>query len=116
MRLTPRIFKRADVGGFTKIGRALILLGVQVSHVNQDPVRHAVVNVGGVGVIIGGRREGAGKRIDPGARADAALVPIQSRDVRVGTARTEMGACCAPTGVTAAADEIFQGKKRMLHP
>ena len=78
MRLAPRIFMRADVGGFTKIGRARILLGVQVSHVNQDPMRHAVVNVGRVGVIIGGRWEGSGERIDPGSRADAALVAIQS--------------------------------------
>ena len=84
MRLAPRILKRADVGGFSKIGRALILLGVQVSHVNQDPVRRTIVVMAGVvhcsglPILVIPRGKGSGERIDPGAGADAVLVAIQA--------------------------------------
>ena len=44
------------------------------------------------------------------------LVAIQARDIRVGTARAQMGACLAATGVTSAANRIFQCLEGMFHP
>ena len=76
MRLAPGVFMGADVGRFAIISRAQVLGWDQVSHVNQDPVRHTVVVVSGV--IVGGRWERSRERIDPCARTDAVLVAIQT--------------------------------------
>ena len=35
----------AKVGGFAKIGRTRIFAGHQITRLNQDPVRYAIVNV-----------------------------------------------------------------------
>jgi hypothetical protein len=76
MALAPRVFMRSDVCGFAEIRRIWIQCRVQVADLDPDAVRHAVVNV--AVVIIGGRREGSGERIDPGARADLVLNAIQA--------------------------------------
>ena len=67
-------------------------------------------------VIIGSRWKGTRERVNPGARADTALVAIQAGRVWIGAARTEMAARLATTGVTIAADEVFQCKKGVFHP
>ena len=76
MRLAPGVFMGADVCRFAIISRAGVLGWDQVSHVNQDPVRHTVVVV--AGVIIGGRWERSRERIDPRPRTNALLVAIQT--------------------------------------
>jgi len=76
MRLAPDKLMRGNIGCFAKVDCTRILPCVQVSHVNQDPVRYAVVRV--AGVVICGRGECASERIDPGAGADAVLVTIQA--------------------------------------
>ena len=76
MRLAPGVFMGADVCRFAIISRAGVLGWDQVSHVNQDPVRHTVVVV--AVVIVGGRWERSRERIDPCARTDAVLVAIQT--------------------------------------
>ncbi len=76
MRLAPGVLVRTKISGFAKISRTRILCGVQVADINPDPVRHAVVMV--ASVIVGARWKGSGKRIDPGARADAGLAAIQA--------------------------------------
>jgi len=76
MRLAPREFMRADVGGFAKVGRAGVLPRDQVTRLHQDSVRYAVVIVAAVVVRV--RWERSGERIDPCTRTDAALVAIQS--------------------------------------
>jgi hypothetical protein len=48
MRLAPGVFMRANIGRFAKITGSRICPRSQVSHVNQDPVRHAVMVVAGV--------------------------------------------------------------------
>ena len=75
MRLAPSIFMRADVGGFAKIGRARIPPWHQITRLHQYSVRYAVVGM--TAVVVGIRWERSSERIDPGTRADAALVPIQ---------------------------------------
>ena len=67
---------RANVGGFAKIGRARILRCVQVSHVHQDPVRYAIVDV--AAVVVGAGWERSGERIDPRARTDQVLIAIET--------------------------------------
>ena len=76
MRLAPGVLVWTKISGFAKIGRTRILCRVQVADINPDPVRHAVVMV--ASVIVGARWKGSGEGIDPGARADAALAPIQA--------------------------------------
>jgi hypothetical protein len=76
MRLAPGVLVWTKISGFAKIGRTRILCRVQVADINPDPVRHAVVMV--ASVIVGARWKGSGKRIDPGARADAGLAAIQA--------------------------------------
>ena len=56
MRLTPCVFMRAKVGGFAKIGRTRIFAWHQITRLNQDPVRYAVVNV--AAVVVGCITEG----------------------------------------------------------
>jgi len=68
MTLAPRVLMRSNVCSFAEIRRIWIQCCVQVAVLDPDPVRHAVVNV--AVVIIGGRREGSGERIDPCARTD----------------------------------------------
>lgn len=65
VRLAPGVLMGSDVGGFAIIGRPRVLGWDQVSHINQDPVRHTIVIV--AAVIVGVRRKGSGERIDPGA-------------------------------------------------
>jgi hypothetical protein len=76
MRLAPGVFMRANVSGFTKISGSRISRRSQVSHVNQDPVRHAVMVV--AGVVVGVRWESSGERIDPCAGANLVLVAVQT--------------------------------------
>ena len=76
---------RANVGGFAKITCPWISPWQDITRLNQDAVRNAVVNVSAVVVRI--RWERSGERIDPGTRADAVLIAIQAGNVRVGTAR-----------------------------
>ena len=56
---------RANVGGFTEIGRPRILRGDQVTRLYPDPVRYVVVHV--AGVIVRVRWEGSCEWIYPGA-------------------------------------------------
>jgi len=114
MRLAPGVFVRANVGRFTKIGRAWIPRWGQVSHVNENPMGYAIVVVAGVVVII--RWESSGKGIDPCAGSNQILVAIQPRDLWVGASRTEMGACFATRGVTSGADGLFQCLEGVFHP
>ena len=76
MRLAPGVLVRTKISGFAKISRTRILCCIQVTDVNPDSVRHAVVMV--ARVIVGARWKRSGEGIDPGARADAALVAIQA--------------------------------------
>ena len=76
MRLAPGVFVRSDVLGFTEIRRIGILRWIEVAGGDCDPVRCASVTV--AGVIVSARWEGAGKRIDPRAGADAVLTRIQA--------------------------------------
>ena len=55
MRLAPGIFMRANVGRFAKIGGSRILPWDQITRLNQDPVRHAVMDV--AAVIVGSSTE-----------------------------------------------------------
>ena len=41
--MAPRVFMRAKVGGFAKIGRSRILAWHQITRLHQDPVRYAVM-------------------------------------------------------------------------
>jgi hypothetical protein len=72
---------RTEVGGFANITSTRISRRHYITRLYQDPVRNAVVKVA---IVIVWRRlrvssrEKARKRIDPGARADAALVAIKS--------------------------------------
>src|SRR5438552_15898645 len=68
------------------------------------------------GMVVGVRGKGSGERIDPGTRANQVLIAVQARDIRVGAARAKMGACLATTGVTSAANSVFQCIERMFHP
>jgi len=72
MRLAPGKFMGGDVSGFAKV----VHTRNQVIRIYQDPVRDTVVRVAVVVVCIS--REYSSERIDPGARADAVLVPIES--------------------------------------
>ena len=114
MRLAPGEFVRADVGSFTKITGARILRWDQITRLHQDPVRHAIMAM--AAVIIGGRRKGTGERIYPGTRADAVLVTVKARSVRVRTARAQMRTCLATAGVTIAANGVFQRQEGVFHP
>lgn len=105
---------RADVSGFAKIAGARISRWHYITRFHQDPVRHTVVNM--TAVVVGVGRERSSERIDPCARADAVLVAVQPRHVRVGTARTEMAARLAATGVTSAANGVFQRQEGVFHP
>ena len=67
-------------------------------------------------VIIGSRRKGTGERIHPGTRADAVLVTVKARSVRVRTARAQMLTCLATAGVTIAANGVFQRQEGVFHP
>ena len=67
---------RAEVGGFAKIARARISRWHEVTRFHQDSVGHAIVNV--AAVVVGIRWERSSERINPGARADAVLVTIQT--------------------------------------
>ena len=110
MRLAPAVLMRANVGRFTKVAHS----GDQVARVNQDAVRDTVVTV--AAVVIRSRRKYSGERIDPGARANAVLVAIQTGGVRIRASRAEVLTCYATTGVTSSADALFQCKERMFHP
>ena len=85
MQLAPGVFVRANVCRFAEIGCALIEVCVQVVDLNADPVRHAVVGV--AAVIVGAGGKSACERVDPCARTDLVLIPIQAGDVRIGAAR-----------------------------
>ena len=67
---------RADVRGFAEIGRTRISAWHDITRLDTNPVRHAVMLVAGVVVGIRGKR--SGERIDPGTRADQVLVTIQA--------------------------------------
>ena len=79
---------RADVGRFAKIAGSRILPWDQISRLDQDPVRHAIMAM--AAVIIGGRRKGTGERIYPGTRADAVLIAIQAGGVWIRAPRAEL--------------------------
>src|SRR4029079_858157 len=93
MRLAPGVFMWSNVGGFAKVAGTGVLCCVQVTHVNEDPVRDAIVTV--ASVIVGIRGKNSGERIDPRARTYAVLVAIQASDIRVRASRAEMRACLA---------------------
>jgi len=114
MRLAPRILMRADVSRFAKIAGSRILRRDQITRLHNDPVRHAIMAM--AAMIIGGTRKRTSERVNPGARADASLITIEARSVWVGTARAQMRTCLAATGVTIAANEVFQGQERVFHP
>ena len=76
MCLAPRVFVRANVCRFGKIGGTLVEVCVQVVDLHADPVRHAVMVM--TVVIVRAGLERACERIDPGARADAGLAAIQA--------------------------------------
>ena len=81
MRLAPGVFVRANVGGFAKIAGTGISTRDYITRLNQDAVRHAVVNVAAVVVwwrLRVSSREKARERIYPGAGPDAVLVAIQA--------------------------------------
>lgn len=105
---------RADVGSFTKIAGSRILPWDQITRLHQDPVRHAIMAM--TAVIIGSRRKRTRERVNPSARADAALVAVQSGRVRVRAPRAQMRTCLATTGVTIAANGVFQRQEGMFHP
>ncbi len=74
MRLAPGVFTRGDILRFSKVGRALIERCVEIVHVHENPVRHAVVVV--AAVVIGARWKVTSEGIDPRARTDLALVAV----------------------------------------
>jgi hypothetical protein len=76
MRLAPCVFVRTNVCRFAKIGGTLIEVCVQVVYLHANPMRHAVVVMGGVAMIVGARWKRASERIDPCARTDLVLVAI----------------------------------------
>src|ERR1051325_5476137 len=102
MRLAPRVLMRAEISGFAKIGCTRILGCVEITSLNPDPMRDPVVVV--ASMVVGVRWERPGEGIDPCSRTDAALVTIQSGNVRVGAASAKMCACLAITGVAGAAN------------
>lgn len=83
MRLAPGEFARSDVLRFGKIGRAGVLRCVQITGLNSDPVRYAIMHVasvvvrGGLPVSISPAGKISRKRIDPGTRADPVLSPFK---------------------------------------
>ena len=74
MRLAPGVFARGDILRFSKIGRALIECRVEIVHVHENPVRHAVVVV--PAVVVRSRWKVTSEGIDPRARTDLVLVAI----------------------------------------
>ena len=74
MRLAPAVFARGDILRFSKVGRALIKCCVEIVHVHENPVRHAVVDV--PAVIVRSRRKVTSEWVDPCARTDLVLVAI----------------------------------------
>ena len=74
MRLAPAVFARGDILRFSKVGRALIKVVVEIIDLNANPVRHAVVVV--AAVIVRSRWKVTSEWIDPGARTDLVLVAI----------------------------------------
>src|SRR4029450_10979680 len=114
MRLAPRVFMRADIGGFAKIGRTRISAWDYITRLDTNPVGHVVMLV--AGVVIGVRRKRSSEGIDPGARTDQALVAIKAGNVRVRAARAKMSEGLAATSITSSADAFFQCFKGMFHP
>src|SRR5215831_9213916 len=82
VRLAKGEFARSDVLRFGKIGRAGVLRCVQITGLNANPVRYAIMHVpsmvvrGGLPVSISPARKIPRKRIDPCPRADPVLVAI----------------------------------------
>jgi len=86
MGLTPRILKRIQVLRFREIRCTCIECCVQISDINANPVRYAVMCVA---VVIGrGGRKRAGKRIGPGTRTQQVVPSVLVGEIRIGTART----------------------------
>src|ERR1700746_2331812 len=105
---------RANVCGFSKVTGAWIKALVQIIDIHANPVRHAVMVV--AGVIVRVRRKRSCERIDPGARTQLALLPVQAAAIWIRAARAEVCACLAVRGVTGVADALFQCLKGMFHP
>lgn len=69
MRLTPRVLMRGDVLTFHKIGRSRVERRVQITDLNPDPVRYAVVVVAGMVIDNVSRGKEAREGVYPGARS-----------------------------------------------
>jgi hypothetical protein len=65
-----------DVSSFAKIAGSRILPWDQISRLDQDPVRHAIMAM--AAMIVGSRWKRTRERVNPGARADAILVAIEA--------------------------------------
>jgi len=76
MRLAPGILMGTDVSSFAKIAGSRILPWDQISRLDQDPVRHAIMAM--AAMIVGSRWKRTRERVNPGARADAILVAIEA--------------------------------------
>src|SRR5262245_45423630 len=115
MRLTPGVFMRGDILGFSKIRGAGVLRRIQITARYCDPVRRADVTM--AGMTVGGGRVVARERVNPRARADAGLTRIQAGAVRIGTARAKVCSGSASTGVTAKVTSVsFQCGEGMFKP
>src|SRR4029077_3462345 len=115
MRLTPGVFMRSDILGFGKIRSAGVLRRIQIAARYCDPVRGADVST--AGVTVGRGWVFTCKWVNPGARAYAVLIRIQTGAVRIGTARAEVCSSGASTGVTAEVTSVsFQCREGVFKP
>ena len=91
MDLTPLVLLRCQVCRFREIGCALIERCVQITDINANPMRRAVMYVAGVVARRIRRRPGwenPGKRINPRARTKQVVPSVLGGEIRIGTART----------------------------
>ena len=105
---------RRDILAFGEIGRTRVLRWIQVAHRYSNPMRRSQMSM--PGVIVRARWENSGERIHPRARADSGLAVVQAGRVRIGAARTQVGARGATAGVARAANTAFQRGERVFSP
>lgn len=115
MGLTPLVLKRRDILHFNEVGCALIERGVQITDINANPVRCAVMSVAAMVACISWKR--SGERIDPGTRTKQAVGAVLAGIIRIGAARTQLEELTAITGIAAKVALVeFACAERVFHP